>query len=168
MKHSPEDVPSFSCLYERYGRDVLGVLLRLTNGDRAEAEDLTQETFLAAFKGQKNFSGRVPFRAWLVGIAARRWRDSRRRPKPATTPLTEDPPSVVLMDRAITDRVALVSALGQLPDDQQTAVLLVLGQGLTYREAAEALGVPSGTLKWRVTEALRRLRPLLTDEGESQ
>jgi RNA polymerase sigma factor (sigma-70 family) len=85
----PKD--TLACLYERHGRDVLGILLRLTNGDRAEAEDLTQETFVAAFQGQKGYSGRVPVRAWLVGIAARRWRDSLRRPRPRTVALIEEP-----------------------------------------------------------------------------
>jgi len=74
----------FSCLYQRHGRDVLGILLRLTHGDRSEAEDLVQETFLAAYQGRMQFSGKVPLRARLVGIAVRRWRDGQRRPRPKT------------------------------------------------------------------------------------
>lgn len=156
----------FACLYENYGRDVLGILLRLTNGNRSEAEDLTQETFLAAFRGQNSFSGRVPMRAWLVGIAARRWRDSRRRPTLPTTALLEEPSISANPESTVTDRAALASALAQLPDDQQTAILLVLAQGLTYREAAAILKIPIGTLKWRVAEASKRLRTLLSDDDE--
>lgn len=166
MRRVPASDPvgEFSCLHQRYGGAVLGVLLRLTGGDRAEAEDLTQETFVAAFQGQEHFSGRVPLRAWLVGIALRRWRDSRRRPRPKTVVLGHELPSHTSTEAQVTARTALTQALGTLPDDQQTAVLLILGQGLTYPEAAKTLGVPEGTLKWRVSEALKRLRPLLTEE----
>ncbi len=158
----------FACLYEHHGRDVLGILLRLTNGNRTEAEDLTQETFLAAFRGRQSFSGRVPLRAWLVGIAARRWRDSRRRLQPKTTTLIEEPVVEVApeTETTITNRTVLASALAELSEDHQTAVLLVLAQGLTYREAAEILKIPIGTLKWRVSEAAKRLRTLLSEEED--
>jgi RNA polymerase sigma-70 factor, ECF subfamily len=99
-----------------------------------------------------------------VGIATRRWRDSRRRPQPTTTELTEEPLAWDTPEATITNRTALAQALALLPDEQQTAVLLVLGQGLTYKEAADALGVPSGTLKWRVSEATKRLRTSLSEE----
>lgn len=158
------DSQGFFCLYERHGRDVLGILLRLTRGDRAEAEDLTQETFLAAFQGRKAFSGRVPLRAWLVGIAVRRWRDGQRRPRPKTVAIEQDPASTAQLENQVAARALLGAALGRLPDDQQSAVLLVLAQGLTYREAAEALGVPEGTIKWRVSEASKRLRATLSED----
>lgn len=156
----------FSCLYQRHGRDVLGILLRLTHGDRTEAEDLAQETFIAAYQGRAQFSGKVPLRAWLVGIAVRRWRDGRRRPKPKTVSVAVEAVAPGQTEATIAARASLLPALAALPDDQQTAVLLVLGQGLTYREAAEALGEPVGTIKWRVSEASKRLRKRLSEEED--
>lgn len=69
----------YAALYRQYGRDVLGILLRLTRGDRAEAEDLAQETFFAAYQGRSAFRPGTSLRAWLLGIAVRRWRDTCRR-----------------------------------------------------------------------------------------
>ncbi len=159
----------FTCLFERFGGEILGLLLRLTHGNRAEAEDLTQETFVAAFQGQKSYSGRVPIRAWLAGIAVRRLRDSRRRPRPKSVVLTAiELPAKNRTEREVPQRVVLASALEELSDAQQTAILLVLVQGMTYKEAATALGEPEGTVKWRVSEASKKLRALLSETEEAK
>ena len=76
----------YAALYRQYGRDVLGILLRLTRGDRAEAEDLAQETFFAAYQGRSAFRPGTSLRAWLLGIAVRRWRDTCRRAGRLVTP----------------------------------------------------------------------------------
>lgn len=165
-KPSPAPDP-FACLFERFGGEILGLLIRLTHGDRAEAEDLTQETFMAAFQGQKSYSGRVPIRAWLAGIAVRRLRDSQRRPRPKQVALIVEPPALPLTERDVPQRVVLEQALAQFPDSQQAAILLVLVRGLTYKEAASALGEPEGTIKWRVSEASKKLR-LLLSESETE
>jgi RNA polymerase sigma-70 factor, ECF subfamily len=163
-KQTPLTDP-FACLFERFGGEILGLLMHLTRGDRAEAEDLTQETFVAAFQGQSKFSGRVPVRAWLAGIAVRRWRDSRRRPRPKSVTLVIEP---TVPERNPTQRIVLEQALAELPEAQQTAILLVLVRGLTYKEAGAALGEPEGTIKWRVSEASKKLRLILTEmEQES-
>lgn len=165
-KTSPAPDP-FACLFERFGGEILGLLLRLTHGDRAEAEDLTQETFVAAFQGQRSYSGRVPIRAWLAGIAVRRLRDSRPRPKSVVLTALELP-GTSCTEREVPQRVVLASALSELSDAQQTAILLVLVQGMTYKEAAAALGEPEGTVKWRVSEASKKLRALLSEMEEAK
>ncbi|MGC4046659.1 MAG: sigma-70 family RNA polymerase sigma factor [Armatimonas sp.] len=155
---------AFQTLYRRHGRDVLGILLRLTHGNRAEAEDLTQETFLAALRGWKTFRGDGTARAWLVGIAVRRWRDAARKPQPTTTDSEVLYPKIASPEHVTLARLDLDAALNQLPEAQRIALLLVLGQGLTYREAAESLGEPVGTIKWRVHEATKTMRDLLSEE----
>ena len=162
--HTPQAPPDpFTCLFERFGGEILGLLIRLTHGDRTEAEDLTQETFVAAFQGQSGYSGRVPLRAWLAGIAVRRLRDRQRRPRPKQVTLITEPPAPEATERDVTQRVVLEQALAQLSDSQQAAILLVLVRGLTYKEAASALGEPEGTIKWRVSEASKKLRALLSE-----
>jgi RNA polymerase sigma-70 factor, ECF subfamily len=65
-------------------------------------------------------------------------------------------------ERNPTQRIVLEQALAELPEAQQTAILLVLVRGLTYKEAGAALGEPEGTIKWRVSEASKKLRLILT------
>ena len=68
------DHAAFDALFERHAAQVLGFLLPLT-GSRAEAEDLVQDVFLAAYRAHASFQGRAKPISWLLGIAIRRWRD---------------------------------------------------------------------------------------------
>lgn len=161
------DHAAFDRLYARYASRVTGYLLRLT-GSRATAEDLTQETFLASYNGRALYQGRGKPLSWLIGIASRRGRDWLRRPAPTTTDLHEDIPAFTSSpeEKAVA-RVALEGALERLDPLFREALLLVASQGLTYQEAAEVMGEPVGTVKWRVHRATRRMRQLLVD-GDSE
>lgn len=156
------DEPAFNRLYADLAPCVLGYLLRLTNGSRTDAEDLTQETFLAAYVGRGSFTGRSQPLAWLLGVARRRWRDKRRSPAPSSTALTDSIADTTAEDSDLSERVTqnvvLETALNGLEDAQREAIVLVVVQGLTYKEAADILGQPVGTVKWRVHEATRALR----------
>lgn len=156
----------FDNLYTRYAPRVMGFLLRLT-GDRTEAEDLTQETFVAGYSSSASYQGRSRPLAWLLGIAARRWRDSRRRYRPTEETLEETiAEKNTGTEQSALAKVALEVALDRLEPNFREALLLVASQGLTYQEAAETLGEPVGTVKWRVYEATRRMRTLLEDAEE--
>ena len=150
----------FASLYRDHAKNVLGFLVRLCHGDRGRAEDLTQETFVAAYQGRDSFGGRGSPRAWLLGIALRRWRDRNRRHQVPSLPLLEEDELVArgsLEDGCIA-RLTLDQALAILEQRHREALLLVVSQGLTYREAATLLEEPLGTVKWRVHEATRQLR----------
>lgn len=156
---------AFDSLFARYAPRVMGYALRMTGGDRAEAEDMVSETFLAGYAGRATYQGRSRPLAWLLGIASRRWRDKKRKPCPKVVPFaaedeeaggtTEGP------EKTVVQSLTLNAALDHLEPLYREALLLVAVQGLTYREAAEVMGEPVGTVKWRVHEATRRMRGLL-------
>jgi RNA polymerase sigma-70 factor (ECF subfamily) len=154
----------FDRMHREYAPRVLGYLRRLTGGDRERAEDLTQEVFLAAYRGRSGYTGRVPPIAWLLGIARRRWRDDARRASPSTAALPEDTAQGTDVEAQVVRAEHLEECLARLDPAARTAILLVLGEGRSYVEAAAALGEPIGTVKWRVHSASRRLRELLTDQ----
>lgn len=167
-----DDVGAFDVLYQSFGARVLGFALRLS-GNRAEAEDLVQEVFVAAYRARRQYRGRSRLLTWLLGIAARRWRDrcryDARRP---TAPehaegIAERAAAHVRLEERVVESVVLDQALTALDVPFREALLLVHSQGLSYREAAEALGVPVGTVKWRVFEATRRVRRHLETLEES-
>lgn len=164
------DHAAFDALFERHAAQVLGFLLPLT-GSRAEAEDLVQDVFLAAYRAHATFVGRSKPVSWLLGIAVRRWRDGGRRGRLEVLALDEDAaasacergfPRQVALDTQVLDALTLSQALSALAPPFREALLLVASQGFTYREAADILGEPVGTVKWRVSEASRRMRRLLT------
>lgn len=159
------DENDFPALYAQHGDRVYRFCFRLC-GRAAEAEDLTQDVFVAAWQGLGKFEGRSSVATWLYRIALYRWKRVRgERPgevpdcrEPGAADPHADPAHIGLR------RLSLAAALAELPDDLRDAFLLVKSEGLKYREAAEVLDVPQGTVQWRVSEAARRLRVLLSEE----
>ncbi len=161
-------------LYRDHVDRVL-VFARQLTGNQADAEDLTQEVFLAAFRGLDRFAGRSSVRSWLIGIAVRRWRDEWRRRHPHSDRSLEElgperqPHAAgndTLADRVVST-MALTTALERLNLPLREAFLMVAQQGFTHREVAEILETPVGTIKWRVAEAVRQLRRALTEQEEA-
>lgn len=169
MRHDetkPHGAPArFDLLYSEYSDRIFRFCYRLC-GHTADAEDLTQEVFLAAYQGPAGFAGRSSLATWLYRIAIRRWQRIRSTRGPETTSLDEETPAAAGPDPAAAgvERISLDRALAALPESLRVAFLLVKAEGLTYREAAAVLGVPRGTMQWRVHEAVQRLRALLADE----
>lgn len=140
--------------------------------DRASADDLTQETYLRAFKGLKAFRGDTAARVWLLTIARRtvvdHFRKQGRRPVVSTHldampdvgdrigPVSPDPSSAV----------ALRSLIERLDPDKRSAFVLTQVTGLSYAEAAEACEVPIGTIRSRVARAREDLLTWMS-EAES-
>jgi RNA polymerase sigma-70 factor, ECF subfamily len=138
-------------------------------GHVADAEDLTQEVVVAAFQGLDRFAGRSSVRTWLCQIALNRWKHLRGRHSLERVPLEVAVTALMDPDPAPgrIEQLALEKALAQLPEALREAFLLVKAEGLKYREAAQVLGIPQGTIQSRVHDAVARLRALLADSDEA-
>jgi RNA polymerase sigma-70 factor (ECF subfamily) len=159
----PDDRAGFSAFYEQHGDRIYRFCRRLS-GSTSDAEDLTQEVFLAAFQGRERFEGRSSVQTWLYRIALNCWRHSHRAPRVETTDLDGVRQAGPDLADTVTDGIALTCALAALPPDLRESFLLVKAEGLKYREAAQVLNIPIGTVQFRVYQASRRLRVLLTEE----
>ncbi|MBA2355687.1 MAG: RNA polymerase sigma factor [Acidobacteria bacterium] len=144
---------------------------------RAEADDAAQEAWIAAWQALAAFRGQSSFRTWLLTIAWRKALDRRRsvvgwlrmlRVDDAADPedratielvSTEADAESDVLDQAARARVKRL--VKGLPRAHRDALLLMATQDLPYAEAAALLGVPVGTLKWRVSDARRMLRARL-------
>lgn len=153
--------------------DVLWRVALSITRNRADAEDVVQETLLRAFRSLGTFDGRYP-RAWLLTILrnAERNRHRRRRPELLSDPemaedlgprTESDEVEVSAEQHEFTDFVA--QAVDELPDGFREVVDLVDINGLSYQEAADVLGVPIGTVMSRLHRARRRLREALVPAG---
>jgi RNA polymerase sigma-70 factor, ECF subfamily len=155
-----------------YETPVYNYVLRLTNGDRALSEDLTQEVFLRVFQGLPRFSMRSKFTTWLFQVTKNRVLDElRARERRPLAPVTlEDAPPFEVVDQPV-ERVEAIDALWRaiegLPVDLKMALLLRDVVGLSYNEIADALEVTLATVKWRIFKGREDVQVALAREGIS-
>jgi RNA polymerase sigma-70 factor (ECF subfamily) len=166
------DERAFSLILRAYETPVFNYVLRLVGGDRALAEDLTQEVFLRVFQGLPKFSLRSKFTTWLFQVTKNRVLDelraSERRPR-ALVALDDIAPLEVLDQpvERLEEIDALWRAVENLSTDLKMALLLRDVVGLSYSEIADALEVTLATVKWRIYKAREEVQIALVREGVS-
>jgi len=160
-------------LVRRYERPLYGFLYRLT-GRPADAADLFQETFLRVVQHAGSFAGRSRFKTWLYAIALNAYRSRGRSASRREQPLdAADPPAAARP--AAPDRQAeqaevggrIADAVSRLPDRQREVFLMKAYDDMNYREIAEALDRPIGTVKSEMRLALAKMRVVLRDLAEA-
>lgn len=172
ISRSLTDPEQFAVLFRRYAPAIQRYVTRRI-GPHA-ADDVVAETFLVAFRQRATFrTGTPDALPWLYGIATnmlrRHWRTevqqlrllARTGTDPVTAPFTDQ------VDASVSTNAALAAGLARLSGEQRDALLLVAWGGLSYEQAAEATGVPLGTVQSRVSRARRRLRAALRDDAAS-
>lgn len=173
------DLEAFNALVLKY-QDLVYSVTRSILGDCDAAEDATQETFISAFEHVGNFRGRS-FRGWLLRIARntcydflRTW---KRRPTVALYPEDGDrqeiesptwiadprPSAQAEVERDEFSQV-VYRRLDELPTAFRTVITLIDLNGIEYAEAAQALGIPIGTIKSRLARARLRMKEGLSQE----
>jgi RNA polymerase sigma-70 factor, ECF subfamily len=156
-------------LHARYQRSLFRYLCQLTP-DRGLAEEILQDTLVAAWRGAASYQGRASVHAWLLGIARRQAHNSlRRRGLPVADPQTLDDlvdTGPAPEDRLVADagRAELARALSTLTPMHREVLSLSFVQGLSYGEIARVLDVPEGTIKSRLSNARRALRAAVTSQ----
>lgn len=149
---------AFSRLVERHQAPVRAFLRRTLGGGWAEADDVAQDAFLAAWRSLRSLKDPNGVRSWLCGIA---WRKAQDRIRSSRRSAARD--SVWLESIQLPagvsaeEKLALVDAMAELPTDVRACVALCLADGWSHGEAALALDLPLGTVKSHVTRGRARL-----------
>lgn len=164
------DKDAFTTLVRRHQHGLVNFFRRM--GDSSSAEDLAQETFVRLFRYRKKYRPKAKFTTFLYLLGRRTWIDHCRaltRKEKAYDVLKGE---AELRQPAGTDALGdakekVSAALSGLSDEMRTVVVMSIYQGFKYREIAEILKVPEGTVKTRMFHALRKLREALSDEDES-
>jgi RNA polymerase sigma-70 factor (ECF subfamily) len=157
---------AFCEIYKRYSRQVYNYMLRMVN-DAAGAEDVMQEVFLAVWKGSHKFQQRSTPKTWIYRIAyhqAISW--LRSHPKKQSSfdigDEYEDDNSPEEAAIASGQSYLVRKAINQLPLKHRSVIELVFVQDMSYSEIAEVLDCPIGTVKSRMTYALRTMNQILS------
>lgn len=161
------EVAALGELYDAHHQHVRAFCQRLFAGG-AEAEDLVQETFLAAPSALRRFEGRSSLRTFLVSIAVNHARHHRRAVARRVGMLARfhrEPSSEVLRPDQANERTELVEAMAavllELPIDQRVAVVLCIVEERTSAEAAQIVGVAEATIRTRIFHARKKMKELL-------
>ncbi|MFD5039352.1 RNA polymerase sigma factor [Streptomyces sp. NPDC087894] len=167
------DREAFAALYEEYARAVYNHAYRLT-GDWSTAEEVLSETFLAAWRTRQAIEPEGDsLRPWLLGIATNKARNANRgrgrrlaflARRPAPEPVADIADATAGRVDDARRLAAVQRALGGLRRQEREVLVLCVWSGLDYAEAAEALGVPVGTVRSRLSRARTRLRRLTDEE----
>src|SRR6476620_430025 len=164
------DERAFSLILRAYETPVFNYVLRLVGGDRALAEDLTQEVFLRVFQGLPKFSLRCKFTTWLFQVTKNRVLDelraSERRPRHLVA--LDDVAPLEVLDAPIERGEtldALWRAINALSVDLKMALLLRDVTGLSYTEIADSLEITLATVRWRIYKAREEVVLALAREG---
>lgn len=160
-------------IYDRHGRLVYSLALRIVR-DRGDAEDVTQDVFVQAWRQASRFdTTRGNVAAWLLTMARSRAIDlirrRRVRPQPGADDMvmeTKDAsPAPDVQFEWVQRAEVIQEAMGALPLVQRLAIELAFFEGLTQAEIAEQLEVPLGTVKTRIRQGLLKLRDRLAGAG---
>ncbi|HEU5352855.1 MAG TPA: RNA polymerase sigma factor [Actinocrinis sp.] len=170
---SVDDPELFSAIYERYAATLYRYAFRRLGEEGAE--DVVASAFLAAFRARRRYDyDRAEARPWLFGILTREIAQCRRveaaRYRALARAAPSDPAHTVadgFAERVVTDVAAqaargrLSTALAGLPARDRDTLLITAWAGLSYEEAALALGIPVGTVRSRLNRARRKMRDTL-------
>jgi RNA polymerase sigma-70 factor (ECF subfamily) len=172
------DQESYAALVSRYSDFVYTIVLRVV-GDAEDADDVTQETFVRAYRALGRFRGDSKFSSWLYRIAVNRaiTHLKRKRRRALTVDLDAVPhveasavlerreanPEDIVLDEEFRQRVR--KAVAELPPQYRAVVTLFYLEERSYKEVAEILGIPMGTLKTHLHRARGMLRKTLSERG---
>lgn len=180
------DNAAFDVLVRKYQHKLLKLVMRYVR-DPAEAEDVTQEAFLKAYRALPKFRGDSAFYTWIYRIAINTAKNflvaAKRRPLDYNLDLQDpeqydmqarlkdiDSPERMMLTEEI--RSTVNKAIDKLPEDLRTAIILREMEGMSYEEIAQAMECPVGTVRsriFRAREAIdKRLRPLLQNKTASE
>lgn len=172
LKFRNGEEAAFEDLVRRHMRDAYGFCLRLT-GDPAEADELSQDGFVLAYRHLKDFRGESTFRSWLFRILLNRHRDrirGRRREEGRRAGLRREEEGRAATGeesgaelRAEELAEVIRNRVQGLPDRQREVLVLHVYQGLAYREIAGLLGCTYDDVKMNLSLARRRLREELRE-----
>jgi RNA polymerase sigma-70 factor (ECF subfamily) len=161
--HCAGDPDAFGEIFRRHRDRMWAVALRTTR-DPEVAADAVQEAFIAAFRRADSFRGEAAVTTWLHRIVVNSCLDRLRRTKPTVAlPDADQNDMADIHDHhhSVDVRVDVQRALGQLPEGQRMALVLVDMHGLSIAEAASVLGVAEGTIKSRCARGRAAMVPLL-------
>jgi len=167
------DLEAYGEIIRAYQDSVFSVCLRIL-GNTQEAEDLTQDAFLRAYRNISRYDPSRPFGPWMRVLAANLCYNHLKKARLEQTPLEDERDSIQEDSRRGPEKILELSQeqqdlyhkIWQLPDNQRIALELRHFQGLSYQEMAEVLDLPLNTVRSHLYRARQKLAELLEEKND--
>lgn len=158
------DATAFEALANRYYETMFKMAYKFC-GNRQDAEDITQESCIRLARGIHSFKGDSAFTSWLYRLVintGKDWYKSNNRHPKSDEGLETAQISAKGEDQIYAKQV--IAAVYELPEGERDALLLVMSEGLSHKEAGQILGCKESTISWRIHEARKKLGTLFEME----
>jgi RNA polymerase sigma-70 factor (ECF subfamily) len=160
------DQRAFTMLVDRHQSAIRNYLRRLMAGDDAAADDLSQETFLAAFLKMSSWRGTAKFSTWLHTIAYRKFLDYHRKHKRYLV-MADVPDAGHSSYKAVDDEIMAQHLMGLLKPKDRAVMTLAYAAGMSHAEIATVVDQPLGSIKARIHRAKLKLKNWLKKNDHS-
>jgi RNA polymerase sigma factor (sigma-70 family) len=155
-------------IYKLYYKAMYNTSLRIVN-DPAEAEDIMQESFLAAFQRIDNYSGEASFGSWLKRIVVNNSLDALRRYRPDISIEEESLDFPEIVEESLDEEIRLVAseireAIASLPEEYRVVITLFLLEGYDHEEISEIMGISNNLSRTRFVRAKQKVLEVLKKE----
>ncbi len=160
------DQQAFTLLVDRHQSAIRNYLRRLMAGDYAAADDLAQETFLAAFLKMSSWRGTAKLSTWLHTIAYRKFLDYQRKNKRYLV-MAEVPDAGHDSHQAVDDEIMAQHLMGLLKPKDRAVMTLAYAAGMSHAEIATVVDQPLGSIKARIHRAKLKLNHWLNKNDHS-
>lgn len=159
------DAQAFERLVNRYYKDIFKMAYKWCANQR-DAEDITQEVCIKLARNIQNFRGDSKFTSWLYVMVintSKDWYKSQNR-HPEGAELLENIAGEESKSEEKLFAAQVIEQVYKLPEAEKESLLLVIGQGLSHKEAASLAGVEESTISWRIHEARKKLHAAFKKE----
>jgi RNA polymerase sigma-70 factor, ECF subfamily len=150
------DHRAYGKLVTKYQSNVRSLLIKLTNGDKALADDLAQDVFIRAYKYLKSYKATANFSTWLYRISYNVFIDNCKSKKQTSD--IEDYDFISEVNENVGSTIDLQNALKVLKQNEKVVILLHYEKGFSHSEIAKILQVPLGTVKTNILRAKEKLK----------
>lgn len=156
------DMSALETLYNSMYREIYGYLLSML-GNQHIAEDLAQDTFIRVYKYAPKFVPEGYGKSWVYKIAVRLALTYFKNNSKHNAELSEHIPSVTNSEEQVVNSQVVAEAMQKISDEERQIISLHALSGFTLAEIADILNKPLGTVKWKHSQAIKKLRSILGD-----
>jgi RNA polymerase sigma-70 factor (ECF subfamily) len=150
------DHRAYEKIVVKYQSDVRGLFIKLTNGNKALADDLAQDTFIRAYKYLKSFKATASFSTWLYRISYNVFIDHTKSVK--KTDDIDGYDCISEDDKDVSSEIDMQNALKVLSENEKIVILLHYDKGYSHNEIAKIMNIPLGTVKTNILRAKEKLK----------